>query len=198
MLQCYCTGPSWWGCTARLTPALKSQRLWRSCTWRPQSEHVVLGASLPVEFNWTQQLHWGPVRRHCISANVLKDQRYDAAGQMKSRKEQGQSCLAKLPLLWEKNLPNIVPNRDQFCHGVLGQRLTLILVVFFSSKRAELLGEQKGVLALSVRSLHFMLEKNVDMCRGRDHLMFWWFSLGGGKQLVGGVVFFLVGFFSSN
>lgn len=43
---------------------------------------------------------------------------------------------------------------------------------FFSSKRAELLGEQKGVLALSVKSLHFMLEKNVDMCRGRDHLMF--------------------------
>lgn len=46
-------------------------------------------------------------------------------------KEQEQICLAMLLLLWEKNLLNIVPNRDQFCHGLLGQWLTLILGVFF-------------------------------------------------------------------
>lgn len=55
---------------------------------------------------------------------------------------QGQNCLAEMPLLWEKNLLNIVPNRDQSCHGVLKQWLSLLL--FFFSKRAELLGRAEG------------------------------------------------------
>lgn len=63
---------------------------------------------------------------------------------MKSRKGQGQSCLAKLPLLWEKNLLNIVPNRDQFCHGVLGQRLMLISVGFFFLQEGRTAGRAEG------------------------------------------------------
>lgn len=81
---------------------------------------------------------------------------------------QGQNCLAEMPLLWEKNLLNIVPNRDQSCHGVLKQWLSLLL--FFSLRGQSCLGEQKGALALA---LEVCVGGNVDTCRGRDHFVFW-------------------------
>lgn len=80
---------------------------------------------------------------------------------------QGQICLAKMPLLWEKNLLNIVPNRDQFCHGFLEQWLSLLL--FFSLRGQSCLGEQKGALALA---FEVCVGGNVDTCKGRDHFVF--------------------------
>lgn len=91
----------------------------------------------------------------------------------------------------EKNLLNIVPNRDQFCHGVLGQWLTLILCCFLFCfvlpPRGQSCWESRRKFwPFQLKSLHFMLEKKRGYVQGeRPFNVLVGFFLGGGEGKMG-------------
>lgn len=78
-----------------------------------------------------------------------------------------------MPLLWEKDLLNVVPNRDHFpSRGLKAVAVGLLVYFFVSPRRAELLGEQKGSLALAIEVCTLCVGGNMRICAGAETTLF--------------------------